>query len=51
MISEPMCSFCFKPKSEVKVLVQAPGKLVYICDKCVAGAKKILDKPVEDVVS
>lgn len=47
-MSEPLCSFCFKSKSDVKVLLKAPDKLVYICDECVACCKKIVDKPVEN---
>ena len=42
MITEEICSFCFKPRSDVKVLIKAPNKLVYICDKCVADVKKII---------
>ncbi|HTI73122.1 MAG TPA: ClpX C4-type zinc finger protein, partial [Candidatus Limnocylindria bacterium] len=37
-----MCSFCGKPKNEVKKLIAGPG--VYICDNCVAVCKSVLDK-------
>jgi ATP-dependent Clp protease ATP-binding subunit ClpX len=37
-----LCSFCGKPHSEVKKLIQGPG--VYICDSCVLVCKSVLDK-------
>jgi len=43
-MSEPLCSFCFKAKSEVLVLVKSASKLVYICNECVEACKKQLDK-------
>ncbi len=38
--SEPRCSFCGKPQSEVRRLIAGPG--VYICDSCVALCNDIL---------
>jgi ATP-dependent Clp protease ATP-binding subunit ClpX len=37
-----LCSFCGKPHSEVRKLIQGPG--VYICDACVLICKNVLDK-------
>jgi ATP-dependent Clp protease ATP-binding subunit ClpX len=41
------CSFCRKPESRVEKLVAGPraytGARVYICDRCVAVAKHIMD--------
>ena len=37
-----ICSFCGKPKQEVKKLIAGSG--VYICDKCVASCTEILKK-------
>jgi ATP-dependent Clp protease ATP-binding subunit ClpX len=37
-----LCSFCGKPHSEVRKLIQGPG--VYICDACVLICKSVLDK-------
>lgn len=40
------CSFCGKSEDEVVKLVAGPR--VYICDKCVASAKKIMDEEADD---
>ncbi len=37
------CSFCLKPKTEVRRLVAGPG--VYICDECVALCALLVDGP------
>ena len=38
------CSFCGKPASEERSLVEAPGHTIFICDKCVAVCQSILDQ-------
>lgn len=35
------CSFCQKKEQDIRKLVGGPG--VYICDECIAAAKKIID--------
>lgn len=40
-----LCSFCGKPHSEVRKLIQGPG--VYICDACVLICKGVLDKELK----
>jgi ClpX C4-type zinc finger len=37
------CSFCLKPKTEVRRLVAGPG--VFICDECVALSALLIDGP------
>jgi ClpX C4-type zinc finger len=37
------CSFCLKPKTEVRRLVAGPG--VYICNECVALCAQLVDGP------
>ena len=41
------CSFCRRPESEVAKLVAGPARLlfgrVFICDRCVADANRIMD--------
>ena len=37
------CSFCLKPKTEVRRLVAGPG--VFICDGCVALCALLVDGP------
>jgi hypothetical protein len=37
------CSFCLKPKTEVRRLVAGPG--VFICDGCVALCAQLVDGP------
>jgi hypothetical protein len=41
------CSFCRRPDSEVAKLVAGPARLlfgrVYICDRCVGDASRIMD--------
>lgn len=37
------CSFCLKPKTEVRRLVAGPG--VFICDECVALSAQLMDAP------
>jgi hypothetical protein len=37
------CSFCLKPKTEVRRLVAGPG--VFICDGCVALCAQLIDGP------
>ena len=41
------CSFCFKLKSDVKVLVAAPSKKHHICDECVKKAREELNVPID----
>jgi ATP-dependent Clp protease ATP-binding subunit ClpX len=41
------CSFCGKDESEVSKLVAGPR--VYICDACVAAAKRMMDTDAGDV--
>ena len=53
-MSDVACSFCFKTRDEVLVLVKSTDKnkkIVAICDECVADCKKKLREPVEDLVS
>jgi ATP-dependent Clp protease ATP-binding subunit ClpX len=38
--TEESCSFCGKPKSQVKKLIAGPG--VYICDECVTLCSEIV---------
>lgn len=38
---EACCSFCAKPQSDVNLLVPGPNS-VYICDKCVERAVKLI---------
>ena len=41
-MAEPCCSFCRKPESQVRKLVQGGiniGRPVFICDKCVRLAQ------------
>ena len=38
------CSFCGKPASDERSLVEAPGHNIFICDKCVAVCQSILDQ-------
>lgn len=38
---EASCSFCAKPQSAVNLLVPGPNS-VYICDKCVDRAVKLI---------
>ena len=50
------CSFCFKTRDEVQVLVKSVNKelpIVYICDECVADAEEISKElpEGEDLVS
>ena len=51
------CSFCFKTRDEVQVLVKSTSKdnkIVAICDECVEcveKCKKTLYEPVGDLVS
>ena len=48
------CSFCFKTRDEVQVLVRSVNKklpVVYICDECVESCKEIFNEPVDDLVS
>lgn len=40
------CSFCRKDESEVSKLVAGPR--VYICDACVAVAKRLMDTDTHD---
>lgn len=40
------CSFCGKPKHEVRKLIAGPGG-VYICDSCVSVCKNIIDREVK----
>ena len=54
MTEEVACSFCFKTRDEVLVLVKSTDKdkkIVAICDECVADAEEILKEPFEDLVS
>lgn len=37
------CSFCGKPAAEVAKLVAGPR--VYICDRCVAEAQRVMNDP------
>ena len=41
------CSFCHRPDNEVAKLVAGPARVlfgrVYICDRCVADANRIMD--------
>jgi len=41
------CSFCGKDESEVSKLVAGPR--VYICDACVAAAKRIMEDDTGDI--
>jgi len=48
------CSFCFKTRDEVLVLVKSTDKdkkIVAICNECVEKCKKALREPVGDLVS
>lgn len=44
------CSFCGKPKHEVRKLIAGPGG-VYICDSCVTVCKNIIDREIKAVPS
>ena len=45
----PRCSFCGKPRGEVRKLV--PGPAVNICDECVAICNEIVaDSRVQDIL-
>lgn len=45
----PCCSFCLRPKNEVKVLVPAPEDRAFICDRCLDNATRALSsKPVKE---
>ncbi|MCX6352694.1 MAG: ATP-dependent Clp protease ATP-binding subunit ClpX, partial [Bacteroidetes bacterium] len=44
MRKEEYCSFCWRNKKEVMLLVE--GKDGYICDKCIGEAEKILQVEV-----
>jgi hypothetical protein len=43
--AELNCSFCDKPKKDVRKLIRGPG--VSICDRCVALCVEILAEPAE----
>ena len=54
MTEEVACSFCFKTRDEVMVLVKSTSKdkkIVAICDECVALCEKQMREPVGDLVS
>jgi len=40
-----LCTFCAKPKEEVKTMVAGPG--VYICDACVALCVELIEHKPE----
>ena len=47
----PRCSFCGKSKAEVRVLVSsAVDTTKFICDGCVAQAKKQMGDIVPDLI-
>lgn len=52
-VEESKCSFCFKSKSEVKVLIKGKvkDKLSFICNKCVENFKKMNNKPIDDLIA
>jgi len=35
------CTFCQKPKSDVKALIASPDKLTYICEECTFQPAKL----------
>ena len=39
---EPACSFCKKPKAQVKNLVAGHGEMHHICNECIAKATERL---------
>lgn len=50
-VPEPKCSFCTRPKSIVKHLVESAANEKYICDQCIKQAKSradsFPDEPIE----
>ncbi|MBP5284014.1 MAG: ATP-dependent Clp protease ATP-binding subunit ClpX [Treponema sp.] len=38
------CSFCGKPASDSRTLVEGPSSSIFICDKCVAVCQTVLDQ-------
>ena len=42
------CSFCGKDETQVAKLVAGPN--VYICDACVAAARRIMDESGDGVI-
>ncbi|MDE6705701.1 MAG: ATP-dependent Clp protease ATP-binding subunit ClpX [Treponemataceae bacterium] len=38
------CSFCGKPASDERTLVEAPGHNICICDKCVAVCQSVIEQ-------
>lgn len=45
----PSCSFCLRPRNEVKVLIPAPEDRAFICERCLDNAARaVTSKPVKE---
>jgi ATP-dependent Clp protease ATP-binding subunit ClpX len=44
----PACSFCLRPRNEVKALIPAPEDRAFICDRCLDAARAVVLKPTRE---
>lgn len=42
MAKQAACSFCNRPRNEVKALIESSGSSAYICNRCVEVAAKVI---------
>jgi ATP-dependent protease Clp, ATPase subunit len=47
---QQVCSFCSKPKSEVKMLISGPNSM-YICDECIELCHSIVEQSKTDTAA
>lgn len=46
----PSCSFCQRPRNEVKALITAPQERAFICDRCVDdAARTVTTRPAREI--